>query len=248
MRKYAPTLVAFVGLLFVANIFLKNISNPPITFDEEALRKQILAFKTQLPKVVDTYTTAVGASYENQVLRYEFVMDGVKSSNIEKLKNTNLVSKLFGVCTNNVLSLALSTGSKIEYAYSIAGSNNGFTITLTDEDCAPFFQKGSVSLADYYVELQNKNVPLIVDEETRTVAFRREGNLVHLDYQFYRLLTEDLNIAALNENIAEFVLPTMCATPDYRALSQQNYAIQLNYFDMQNVKVTHATVSEESCK
>jgi len=248
MKKYASTFVAFVGLLFVANIFLKNIANPPTAFDEGALREQILALKTQFPKEVDVYTTAIDASYENKILRYEFIVDGIKNSEIEKLNNTNLVSKLFGVCMNKVLSMALKTGTKIEYSYTLAGTENNYTLTLTQQDCAPFTEENSVSLADYYVELQSKTVPVILDEDTAVVAYRKVGNSVHIDYQLYRLLAEDLNLDVLNDNIKTIVLPGMCASPDYSALSQKNHEIQINYYDMQSRKIADAKVNNITCE
>ena len=241
-------------LLFIFTLVCSTVSFSSASFAEgrvsEELKKRSEEIQANLPKKIDAFTTVVGVSFENNIFYHYIELDGldIPNSDRHRLQAMQLTVNMLAVCLDDFLSKALKAGITVKYNYSLATSNIRFVNTITEKDCSPFQAKDAKILGDYYVMLQNRAMPIVLDEETNLIAMRRDDYTIEFKHQLHRMAKNELDVPFLADYIGKNVSPKFCDTPDFQVLSQRGFKYKISYIDMHNQPLYSAIITKEKCK
>lgn len=244
MRKYITSVVGIFTIFFVANYY--NVGE--VQSVTSKLKSDIAALQRELPSKIDNFSTTVAASFENNILSYDVVLDVfVDSNDVVKMKNMQRNGNIFYACLNPQMLILLNEIDKLEYNYTVNTSGASFTTTVKKSDCQPFIAENNDALGEYYVQLMNTTVPQAVDSETNLVLYRKEGRTITLDYQLHSWLLAELDVPYFKNIIDTEVVPLMCDPPDVKTLVKRGYDFKLRYLDARNDEVYVTIIPFENC-
>ena len=249
MKKYATSIAAFIAIIFVGNALVRSGSSLNGEFDKSVLERQVIDTQKTLPRKQGEFSTVTGVAFENDILSYDVEFEGfeVKEDELDKFQSAQFVANVFSVCLNALLPKALNAGVSLQYRYTISELDKGFTNTVSEVDCLPFSENDATSLADYYVELQNKTLPRAIDTETNVTRYSRDGKAISIAYQIHRFTIAELDVNAVAAVVQENYRIYFCDAPDFRVMSEKGFSFNLIYSDMNNEEIYEFKLDKSKC-
>ena len=205
-----------------------------------------------LPKKIDEYTTLMKVTLDDAAFTYDNVLDGIeiKPNERAKFKAMYFNGNLFALCLTPSTKKELNRGTHFIYKYSVNPTQYTFVNTLSVKDCEPFYEESASVLGDYYVELQNKTVPLALDENVSLVKYRRVNMAIDIDYQLVNDTIDELdmpNIMPIIIAMSDGVVRDVCNQADFKVLSQRGLGFNFNFYDARNTFLHTVKVTKEMC-
>jgi hypothetical protein len=244
MKKYVLPFVVMFAIVFTGNLITNNSSSI-----EKQLYNEIRGMQSELPTKIDNFTTMVAARFENNVLSYDYALEGLLTPNSEakKFQSMQFVTNIFAICLNEKLTKALKAGIFVRYNYTLASSNIQFSNEISETECAPFRSANKSDLGDYYVKLQKNALPLVLDEDTILETVQGDSGVLTFIHKLTRMEKSALDLDFLSNYIDQNILPAFCNTPDFKALSNRGYQFRINYVDMHQNLVYSRMLSKSVC-
>ena len=201
-----------------------------------------------LPKKIDEYTTLMKVTLDDAAFTYDYVLDGIeiKPNERAKFKAMQFNNSLFAVCLTPSVKKELNRGTDFIYKYSVNPTQYTFVNTFTVKDCEPFYDESASVLADYYVELQNKTVPLALDENRSVVKYRRVNMAIEIDYQLLNDTIDEFDMP-ITIAMSDGVVQSACNTADFKVFSQRGIGFNYNFYDARNTFIHTVKVTKEMC-
>jgi hypothetical protein len=244
MKKFVLPFVVMVAAFFVGNLLTSNSNSI-----EQQLQNDIRGMQSELPTKIDNFTKLVAARFENNLLSYDYALEGllIPNSEAKKFQSMQFVVNIFAICLNETLTKALKAGNSVQYNYTLASSNIQFSNEISETDCAPFRSANNSDLGEYYVKLQRNALPMVLDEETILETIQGDGSVLTFIHKLTRMEKSALDLDFLSNYIDQNILPTFCDTPDFKALSNRGYQYRINYFDMDQNLVYSQMLTKSMC-
>jgi hypothetical protein len=244
-NKMKEKLSSFIGILaifFLGFWFVGNFNNSFQSVSSQ-LKKEVDELQKNMPEKIDDYSTATRVAFDDNTLSYDFLLKlQIQKKDAEKFQKMQRNANIFAACVDPTALNALKNDITVEFNYTLTSNQIKFTNVIIMKDCQPFLDKDALALGDYYVKLQNLNVPIAIDDETDLVSYRRVGMAMELNYQLPGWKVVELDVPYFI-NILQGLVPTMCTAPDWKVLLDRGYEIKLNYFDVNNEKITAITAN-----
>ncbi len=131
----------------------------------------------------------------------------------------------------------------------LVGIFSSFILMQLTEGVAAYNDELKVMERDQVVENSNKELPKMVDEETRLDMVSIDQGLNN--YYFYmtgvNLLTSEADIDFMDENYKEIIIPSACSNSTLQVLLAENYTINYVYKDKLGVPIRTYLVSSKDC-
>jgi len=96
-------------------------------------------------------------------------------------------------------------------------------------------------------EMLNKELPVMVDDATRLVDTRADGNTLNYNYELVNKGVADLDLASLERHFKPMVLQQSCRIQNLRMVLDQGGAVQYHYHDRDHKEFMVVDINQDSC-
>ncbi|HPQ95737.1 MAG: hypothetical protein KDI44_02665 [Thiothrix sp.] len=96
-------------------------------------------------------------------------------------------------------------------------------------------------------EMLNKELPVMVDDATRLVDTKADGNILNYNYELVDKTVADLDLAALEQHFRPMVLQQSCQIQNLRLVLDQGGSVQYHYHDREHREFMVVDINQDSC-
>jgi len=153
----------------------------------------------------------------------------------EKEKSSNNTLTVIITAVVGLLIVTLG-GEVIEGLSSKSTSSTTVTSGLSDKELAEQADK------------INRNLPMMVDSETKMLNIHGINNTVTTDYQLVNVLAKQVDTTQFNPAVKKKLLNNHCTRPETKILRDHNVTMRYNYRDMEGKFITLITIKANECK
>lgn len=94
----------------------------------------------------------------------------------------------------------------------------------------------------------NRNLPMMVDSETKMLDIHGINNTVTTDYQLVNVLAKQVDTTQFNRVMKKKLLNNHCTRPETKILRDNNVTMRYNYRDMEGKFITLITIEANECE
>lgn len=95
--------------------------------------------------------------------------------------------------------------------------------------------------------LANKQLPVMLDSDTKLEEVSAEGNTLIYHYQLVNYLASELDAAAFGDNIRPMLAQQTCSLPNLKPVLSQGGSIAYRYNDKDQVLLVELVIDQASC-
>ena len=130
----------------------------------------------------------------------------------------------------------------------LIGALIGFLLDLTAGAVAGYKQ-AKVNAIDQAVADSNKELPKMIDSETRMdlASIDQKSKNYSLTFSLVNLLVSEIDIGVLNDNFEETIKPNTCSIKQFKLFFSEGYTITYIYKDKSGKFISKYNVAPSDC-
>jgi len=111
------------------------------------------------------------------------------------------------------------------------------------------YKQAEVNAIDVAVANSNKELPKMIDEETRMdlASINQKSKYYSLSFTLVNLLVSEIDIGILNDNFEQSIKPSTCGIQQFQLFFSEGYTINYVYKDKNGKFISQYSITPKEC-